>query len=144
MGRKSRGALGSGRQARAAKEPEGPGKLLPGRPGPSGGRESEPTDEADQGTIGPEGAFVEFSFIRGGWTKKKPSFSLFAPDARRCSSCAAAIFVARSIATWHAVRKVGRERGGPATPATKEVRKVASITATDRAPIGAEKPSRHA
>jgi hypothetical protein len=69
---------------------------------------------------------------------------LFAPDARRCFSSVAAIFVARVIVTWRAERKVGRELGGLATLATNEVRKDASITATDRVHTDAEKLSGHA
>ena len=60
--------------------------LSPANLGPLVDASPNPADEADGSTIIAQGRFVEFSFIRDGWTKTKPFFSWFVPPARRCST----------------------------------------------------------
>jgi hypothetical protein len=89
-------------------------------------------------TVEARGTFVEFSFIRRGWTKKRPFSSWFAPHARRCSTFVVLTIEGISIAATSAEAKVGHVRAAVAMPATRQARTGGSIIAIAPVAIEAE------
>ena len=89
------------------------------------------TDEVDGSTVKARSSFVEFSFIRHGWTKKTPYFNWFVPRAKRCFSFVVGTIEDRFIAATRAGVRGERALGVAAMPATSEATKDGLIIAID-------------